>query len=284
MAKAGGVPNRRSREPARFVGTGAAIPANNSNRYRVDAVDRALLLLDAIASLPGATAAQLAEALHLNRSLVFRLLVTLTARGFVVKDDNNRYHLGPRLLYLGQQAEQGNALVDTSRPVMNDLLEDTNENVYLLVRDKLDVLCIATAFTGQAVRLSTDIGTRGGLHTGGSGKVMLAFAPPEVLEAVLQTQLHHFVPGTLRTRKQVTDLLDRIRVTGNYVAIGEIDPEIYSVSSAIFYDRGELAAVLAVAGPVSRLPKPREEELLERVSAAAAEITRRLGSARHGPY
>src|SRR5690349_4676335 len=129
LAKAGRAAHRRSKEPARILGTGAAITANNSNRYRVDAVDRALLLLAAIASLPGATAAQLAEALHLNRSLVFRLLVTLTARGFVVKDDNNRYHLGPRLLYLGQQAEQGNALVDTSRPVMNDLLEDTNENV-----------------------------------------------------------------------------------------------------------------------------------------------------------
>lgn len=250
-----------------------------NERYRIDSVDRALHLLDVIASLPGATAAQLAEAMQLNRSLVFRMLATLSGRGFVVKDANHRYQLGPRLLYLGQQAEQGSALVDASRGVMTELLEDTNENVYLLVRDKLDVLCVATAFTGQAVRLSTDIGTRGGLHTGGSGKVMLAFAPNEVVEAVLQTRLQDFVPPSLRTRKQVLDLLATIRTTGNYVAIGEIDPEIYSVSSAIFYGDGALAAVLAIAGPISRLPKSREAELIEKVSAAATRISRRLGGA-----
>ena len=252
-------------------------------RYRIDAVDRALVLLDAIAALPGASAAQLAETLHLNRSLVFRLLATLSVRGFVVKDENNRYQLGPRLLYLGQQAEQGSALIDASREVMNDLLEDTNENVYLLVRDKLDVLCIATAFTGQAVRLSTDIGTRGGLHTGGAGKVMLAFAPPEVVEAVLQTQLDNFVPPSLRTRKQVLDVLTEIRKTGSYVAIGEIDPEIYSISAAIFYGHGAIAAALTIAGPVSRLPKSREPELLTKVSNAAREISKRLGASHPAP-
>jgi IclR family KDG regulon transcriptional repressor len=259
--------------------TGRATGAQGIDRYRVEAVDRALVLLDTIGALPRATAAQLAETLNLNRSLVFRLLATLSVRGFVVKDENNRYQLGPRLLYLGQQAEQGSGLIDAARPVMNELLEDTNENVYLLVRDKLDVLCVATAFTGQAVRLSTDIGTRGGLHTGGAGKVMLAYAPPAVLEAVLQTQLQNFVPPSLRTRKQVVDALTEIRKTGSYVAIGEIDAEIYSVSAAVFSGGGAIAAALTIAGPISRLSDARQSELLAKVSRAAAELSQRLGSA-----
>lgn len=247
------------------------------NRYRIDAVDRALLLLDTLASIPGANASQLAEALGANRSLVFRLLSTLLDRGFVVKDDNNAYRLGPRLLYLGQQAENGTALTDAARPVMDALLRETQENVYLIVREGLEMLCLAVRISPQPVRLSAEVGTKGGLHTGGGAKVLLAYAPEETVERVLEDHLEEFIPSTLRTRRQVLDVLNRIRTDGYYKAIGELNPDTYTLNAPIRDRRGSVIAVLTMAGPTSRLAPEQVDPLMERIRRAAAKISARLG-------
>lgn len=247
------------------------------NRYRIEAVDRALLLLDTLASLPGANASQLAEALGANRSLVFRMLSTLLDRGFVIKDEGNAYRLGPRLLYLGQQAENGTALVDAARPIMDMLLQQTQENVYLLIRDGIEMLCLAARISPQAVRLSADVGSKGGLHSGGAAKVLLAFAPDDVIESVIRAHSDDFVPATLRTRAQVMDVLTRIRADGFYKAIGELNPETYTLNAPIRDRQGRVAAVLSLAGPTSRLAPEQEVVLLDRVRVAAAQISERLG-------
>lgn len=261
--------------------TGTNAPATlkpiRENRYRIDAVDRALQLLNTLALLPGANASQLAEALGANRSLVFRLLSTLLDRGFVMKDDKNAYRLGPRLLYLGQQAENGTALIDAARPIMDALLEETHENVYLIVREGLEMLCLAVRISPQAVRLSADVGTKGGLHTGGAAKVLLAFAPEDTIERVLEDHLHEFVPPTLRTRRQVLDVLGRIRTNGFYKAIGELNPETYTLNAPISDRQGRVVAVLSIAGPTSRLEPRQEDPLMGKIRGAAAEISARLG-------
>lgn len=248
-----------------------------ANRYRIEAVDRALVLLDTLASIPGANASHLAAALGANRSLVFRMLSTLADRGFVAKDANNCYRLGPRLLYLGQQAEHGSALIDASRDVLDELLEETQENIYLIVREGLEMLCLAARISPQPVRLSADVGTKGGLHTGGAAKMLLAYAPQDIIDEVLDRHLGEFVPSTLRTRKQVTDVLDEIRREGVYAAIGEINPETFTLNAAVRDGQGGVAAILSVAGPTARLDSKKQAELLRRVRDAADKISARLG-------
>lgn len=250
------------------------------NRYRIEAVDKALVLLDTLALMPGSTAAQLATALAANRSLVFRMLSTLLERGFVTKDSNNAYHLGPRLLYLGRQAEKGTALLDASREILDRLLEDTQENVYLIVRQGLEMLCLAARISPQPVRLSADVGTKGGLHTGGAAKVLLAFSPPEVIEAVLDQHLDQFVPPSLRTREDVLKVLETIRQDGHYAAIAELNPTTYTLNAAIEDDEQSVVAVLSIAGPTSRLDTKTRNRLLSRLIEAARQISARLGAPR----
>lgn len=258
------------------------LPNVSDNRYRIDAVDKALVLLDTLALMPGSSASQLASALAANRSLIFRMLSTLTDRGFVTKDPDNRYRLGSRLLYLGQQAEKGTELMDISRSVLDELLEATQENVYLIVRQGLEMICLAARIAPQAVRLSADVGTKGGLHTGGAAKMLLAYSPPAVIDTVLDRHLDEFVPVTLRSRERILDVLATIRRDGYYAAIGEISPDIYTLNAAIFGIDGEVAAILSIAGPTSRLDPGRRAGLLDSVRAAARRISARLGGSHPG--
>ena len=250
---------------------------SKTNRYRVEAVDRALLLLDTLASFPGANASQLAATLGANRSLVFRMLSTLADRGFVVKDKHSCFRLGPRLLYLGQQAEASDALMDASREYLDGLLEATQENVYLIVRDGTEMLCLAARLSAQPVRLAAEVGSEGGLHSGGAAKMLLAYSPPEIIEQVIEKHLQDFVPPRIRSREAVEKVIAKIRSDGYYEGVGEINDETYTMSAPIRDGQQTVIAVLALAAPISRIPEARRPELRRLVLDSANRISQALG-------
>ena len=252
-------------------------PAPKANRYRVDAVDRALVLLDALASTPGANASQLAAQLGANRSLVFRLLSTLVGRGFAIKDEHNRYRLGPRVYYLGQQSEANAALVDFTADVLDRLLAETEENVYLIVRNGVAVRCIAARISPQPIRLAPDVGTTGEIYTGLVSRMLLAYAPTDVQDDVLSNHLAEFAPAGLRGRAKVEALLARIRADGFYEAPSEDIAEIFVQSAPVRDSTGQVRALVALAAPLSRMAPRRRAETLRRVIAAAGDMSRRLG-------
>ncbi len=72
--------------------------------YTIAAVDRALLVLEALADRPGQGLTQLSKSLGMTKSIVFRLLQTLEDRGFVFRDpDHAVFSLGYRIGVLGER-------------------------------------------------------------------------------------------------------------------------------------------------------------------------------------
>ncbi len=248
-----------------------------TNRYRVEAVDRALVLLDTLATMPGATGSELATALGANNSLVFRLLSTLSDRGFVARDDRGTYRLGPRLQYLGQQADSSTALVDASRDMLDLLLERTQENIYLVVRDRLDALCISARVSPQTLRLNPTTGDKRPLYTGTLPKVLLAYAPADIVEDVIRLHLDKFNPPKLRVRKNLEKLLEKIRKDGFYESIDETDPDVYSLSAPVRDHDGKVVALLAIGAPSSRISEKKRAEFRKLVLDCAVTVTGRLG-------
>jgi DNA-binding IclR family transcriptional regulator len=247
--------------------------SKTSNRYRIDAVDRGLSVLDAIAANPGVTAAHLAAALHANRSLIFRILYTLGERGFVVKDSRNLYWLGPQLLYLGLQASGDNVLINASNQVMDTLLARTRESVVLIVRDQLETVRVAYRDSSHLIRVPVGFAAKGGLHQGGASKILLAYAPEEVIDQVIERHLGEFVPAKLRTRDQVLKFLSTVRSDGYYAAIGETHPDLFSVSAPVRDFQGRTIAALAVVGLTSRLTAQKKADFVKHVIEGAAQIS-----------
>jgi|SRR5580698_10050154 IclR family KDG regulon transcriptional repressor len=247
-----------------------------TNRYRIEAVDRSLVVLDTIASHQGVSAAALAELLQANRSLIFRILSTLGERGFVVKDSRNLYWLGPQLLYLGLQAGGENLLINASGAVLDDLLQQTKESIVVIVRDQLDTVRVAYRDSSHLIRVPTGFAAKGGLHLGGASKILLAHAPQEVIDQVIEKHLAEFVPTRLRTREQVLKFLATIRHDGYYAAVGEVHPDLFSVSAPVRDIEGRTIASLAIVGPTSRLTASLEESFVKQVVAGAARISSQM--------
>jgi len=254
-----------------------------TNDYRIAAVDRALMVLEALAERPDQGVTQIAQRLGLTKSIVFRLLQTLEARGFVARDPQRSiYALGYRMSVLGEQAGRQRGLLAAAAQAMDALRDATSENVNLVVRDDLHSLVLATRAGRHAIRLFAEAGRRGPLHAGGGSQLLLAFAPEEVRGAVLAGELAVYTPHTVTDPERLVRTLERIRAAGYNIAMNDLDEGAFSVAAPIVDERGAAIAAISVAGSVVRLDEDRRQTYLAAALAAAAEISRRLSGQPEG--
>ena len=205
-----------------------------SSQYKVAAVDRALLVLETLAESPRQGATEIATRLGLTKSLVFRLLATLEARGVVARDaEQPLYSLGHRIGVLGDRAGAQNVLLAAARPVMERLRDETSENVNLLVREGPQSLVVATLAGRHAIRIFAVAGRHGPLHAGGGSLLILAFAPEAVRERVLSSPLTRFTDATLTAPEELRARIKTIRTEGYNVSINALDEGAFSVAAPI---------------------------------------------------
>jgi len=246
--------------------------------YTISVLDQALKLLEVVARRQNIGLSELARLTGTTKTLAFRMAATLEARGYLLKDDEERtYSLGYKPLYLSEQMQHHSPLVRIANPFLDELSERTRENVSLLVRDGVATICLAIRQSPQPIRLYVELGRQGPLHVGGGPKLLLAFAPDEIQEAVLTGKLASYTPSTIVDAKRLKALLKRIRTQGYNVSHGDLDPGAFSVAAPVRDHAGRVVASISVAGPQSRLTRDLETLYIRMVIAAAGEVSAKLG-------
>lgn len=221
-----------------------------------------------------------AESLNLPKATVHRLITTLSDQGFLVREPTGRYRLGPSLRFLGSLAivDGGQPIVATAMPFMESLRDVLDETVTLNVVREYARVCIEKLESSQAVRTVPEVGRLYPLYAGASGKVLLAFLPPEDIESVIRN-----VPksGVETTRPFDGDALrselDEIRRLG--VATSERERTGHSVaaSAPIRDHKGHVVAGLSVSSPAFRVSKERLQMMAKAVKECAKEVSHALG-------
>lgn len=248
-----------------------------SRDYRIASVDKAFSVLEALAGSPGQGVSELSRSLGMTKSLVFRVLSTLEARGYVARDDNAEYALGFRAGILGEQTNKQIALVSAALPQMEVLRDKTAENVNLVVRVGLQSLVVATREGHHSMRLFAQAGRLGPLHAGGGSTLLLAFAPKSIREEVLAGELTSFTPQTLAEPLALSEMLNKIRGQRWHIAQNDLDEGAFSVAAPIRGGAGEVVAAISVAGALVRFDEARKRSHLAAVMDAADRISRHLG-------
>jgi DNA-binding IclR family transcriptional regulator len=257
---------------------------NGTNDYKIAAVDRALLVLEALADKPGQGVTQLSKSLGLTKSIVFRLLQTLEDRGFVFRDpDQAVYSLGYRIGVLGERVGRDGSLLFAARPVMDALRDRTSENVNLVVREGLRSLVLATRSGHHSIRLFAQAGRHGPLHAGGGSLCLLAHSDASIVDAVLANPLEAFTAYTITDRDKLRQTLARIRANGYNVALNDLDEGAFSVAAPIVGANGEVIACISVAGAMVRLDEERRDSYIKAAIEAAGEISSKLSLHRSDP-
>ncbi len=246
--------------------------------YTVAAVDEALALMLLVAQNPGLGVTELAERSGNTKARTFRLLYTLEQRGMVHKDPQaSLYSLGYKALYLGVAAQEQVGLVRIAGSELREIGAKCNENVQLRVRDGLETVCVARWESTQAVRVHGNVGNRRPLHAGASGKVLLAFAPEEVRQAVLSSTLARYTDETITQRSKLAQELSKIVKLGYAVSIAEMSPGAVAVAAPVRDHTGEVVASLGIAGPASRISDEDVPKLVELALGHAQHLSASMG-------
>jgi DNA-binding IclR family transcriptional regulator len=143
-------------------------------------VERALALLATICDRGGANLADSARECDLAPSTALRLLRTLETSGFVTREEFGTYRPGSRIIQLGAQALSNESLVDLARPVMEKLVEETGESVYLSVEGhRATALYISIVEGTHSVRHTSWVGRTVPLDRSAAGRALRGRIPAE---------------------------------------------------------------------------------------------------------
>jgi DNA-binding IclR family transcriptional regulator len=221
---------------------------------------------------PRLTLTELAQAADLPVSTAHRLVGELQAWDAVERDADGRYVVGRRLWKLGTLAPVARELREASLPAMQDLYEATHENVQIAVREGTAALYVERIHGTGSVPVLSRPGVPLPLHATGVGKVLLAYAPREVVEECVEN-LKPITRYTITERGRMLRELAAIRRLGYARTMEEMGYGTCSLAVPVLGPDDEVVASLAV---VTRTVRKDLVKLAPALQVAAASITRRM--------
>jgi len=217
---------------------------------KVEAVERALAILGAFATgKPGLTLAEIAAATGFYKSTILRLAGSLEGNGYLIRDTNGEFRLGPTLGQLGALYRTGFNLEDVIRPELRRVVETTGETASFYVRDGDVRVCLFRENSPHSARHHLDEGAHLPLSAGASAHVLLAYSDAK----------------RTKSKKSVIE-------RGHYMSLGERDPDVAAVSVPVF-DAGEhFRGALAASGLINRFNEKKRQHALSELRAAAQRL------------
>ena len=219
-------------------------------RYIVPALAQGLAALALFGrERPRLTAPDIAHALSLPRSTVFRLLQTLQAMGYVQREDERHFRLGPALLNRGFAYLASLDLVQVAQPVLEALRDRTGCATQLAVMDGNEILYVARVAAHTPIASNVSVGTRLPAHATAMGRVMLMEQNEAALrarfEGVAMTRYTEITPTSIDA---LIALLGQDRARGYVLSASNFEPGIDSLALPIHGHDGAAVAALSVVG------------------------------------
>jgi DNA-binding IclR family transcriptional regulator len=264
----------------------AAARATGAERYRIQALDRAVDILNCFArGTPELNVRDIAETTGLHKSTAHRILMALQHNRLVEQDARSgRYHLGLQLVKLGEHALQRLDVRMIAHPRLEDLAALTRETVHLAVLDGDQVVMLDRVEGPHALSTPSLPGRLFPAHSTSLGKAILAgFDDTEVRRLLGSRALKRHTTKTLQSVDALLDDLKGVRRRGYAVTDEELEVGLCTAGAAIRDRSGAIVAAISVGGPTARLRGARLSAVGEAVRKTATLISAQLGYASLDP-
>ncbi len=245
-----------------------------------DNVTDAMRVLEMLAPHPGGRrVTEIAEHLHVNKAIAFRLLSALVSAGYVKQDPRTSSYFATHSLgALGLRQLSSSGVGTWAQRALDSLAAECQELVRLAVATNDSLQWIAKAQgSNSSLRLDPVMGQDAVPYATASGKAWLSTLSAERITAALEHE--SWLSGTPRTPLDRSGLLvelDEVRRRGYATTFEEMDLGINAVAAPIIGARqsGEATGTISIAGPSVRMTRARLDELSPHLLAAAADISR----------
>jgi DNA-binding IclR family transcriptional regulator len=249
--------------------------ARQPSSGRIEASQRAVAILDALADTGEAGTNELARLTRLPASTVSRQLGTLAATRLVELDlETGRYRLGVRIVRLANAVLARLDVRRVARPHLEELVRVTGETATLHVPGEDDAVTVDFVPSSHFVQHVSQLGRPSIGHATSAGKVMLAFADRPLPRGPLRA----YTPNTITDGAALAAELERVRRRGFADAFEEREPGLAAVAVPVWSASGALAAIVALQGPMSRFGRAQVRTAVPLLLEHARAISSALGA------
>jgi len=250
-----------------------------SPRYSAPALDKGLDILEVLAdSLEGCTLNEIAQKLGRSVNEIFRMVVTLERRGYVMVDINDRYSLSLKMFELAHRQRPLRSLVAVALPLLRELAHRTRQSCHLAVYQGGRVVVIAQVDSPERWSFGLKVGVMMGLTDTSSGHVLLAFR--DEVERARMLAAHIKVDGELTMDPgELFEILRQVRTRGYAVMPSRQIRGVTNAAYPVMDASGHVIAALNVPyiERIDAQSSPSLDEVKEIVGNVAARISAQMG-------
>jgi DNA-binding IclR family transcriptional regulator len=229
---------------------------------------------------------ELAAILDLPVSNTYRMVQQLELAGLIERAPNGDLVLGFRLLDLGRSTQErvDRELAPLALSTMQSLTNATGETTLLTVVAGVHAICVLTIPSRRPIRLAFEPGRIMPMYRAASGRVLLAWLKPRMIDQVLaDLKPYTNENGYAVSADTLRPLLEGIRTDGFCITRSETDQDATGIAAPVFSTGDRLVGGLTLAGPTDRFSETRMPALVDAVRAAASEISARCSVAQERP-
>mgnify|MGYP001822109626 FL=1 len=232
---------------------------------RIQVIDRAASLLDAIARYPEPVSLKILSAeTGLHASTTHRILGSLVDNGFVERDPMGRYRLGLRLLQLGVRLHSDVDLRSIALPAMEALRDKLGESVNLTIREGDVVVYLEKATPNRMMHVQQIVGSRAPLHVTAVGKLMLGAAGEDAIRGYAErTNLPSYTRNTISTLPRLVSECQESLAQGYALDNEEAEIDVGCIGVLLYDGSGNVAAGLSVSAPIERRRMAWVDDVIE---------------------
>jgi DNA-binding IclR family transcriptional regulator len=150
------------------------------SRYAAPALDKGLDILELLsAATEPLTMGQIAERLSRSKGEIFRMLVALERRGYLLRDEtSDRFRIGRRLFEMAMESPPTRNLVATAMPHITAVAHALDQSCHLAVLSDTQIVVITRVEAPGELGFAVRLGYRRRIDQSTSGRVLAAFASP----------------------------------------------------------------------------------------------------------
>ncbi len=237
--------------------------------YVVEAVLRALDILDVFDGSRELSLNEISQRTGLNKSRCFRLLHTLASRKYVERvgkdEGEGGYRLGSQPFERAAGARRD--VREIAHPYLVRLRDQFNETVNLGLIHSGEILYVDLVESQRPFRMSAMVGSRMPVESTAMGKAILACLTKEAVRGLLAG---HSV------RRALPAELEQVRQRGHAIDNEENERGVACIGTAIHDGEGAPVAAISMSGPVHRI-LAREREIANALRVVCRQICGQLG-------
>lgn len=210
-------------------------------RYSAPALEKGLDIIELLSTEErGLSQSEIARRMGRSVSEIFRMLVVLTERGYLVQDgDTDRYTLTTKLFEVANRTPLINRLTALAGPIMRRLTHTINQSAHMGIASDDAIMIIGQVDPPGNTIMSVRLGARVNLWRASTGRVILAFSEEETLREFFDTVP---LPDGM-TEDRLREEFAEIRARGHEITDSFTARGIVNIAAPIFDHTG-----IAIAG------------------------------------